>query len=356
LDTTNNHVKLQAAYATMPTNYPICLNPDGGNVGIGTTNPQARLDVTGGFRVQGGNFGEFSIENDNSKFNYSGFSPNKGLKILHGAAVANDGRTTFLNNGQSQNGNNGFDFYMCGHQTDPPILATIGCGKIGIGKRIPSASTALDVSGNATISGTLTVNNIISNSSGDSNINGNINVSGAIRPSNGTGFNGIMFQDNPGPGTGDTAYIKYYARSGEHCTLEIGISNDYPHDHILLNPSGFVGIKQANPQYELHVEGNVAGWSFSATSDYRIKENIEILNDSYNVDNLKPVSYLNKKQNKQDIGLIAHEVQEVFPCLVTGEKDGEHMQSVNYTGLIPILIKEIQELKKEIKMLKEKIV
>jgi len=71
---------------------------------------------------------------------------------------------------------------------------------------------------------------------------------------------------------------------------------------------------------------------------------------------LKPVSYLNKKQNKQDIGLIAHEVQEVFPCLVTGEKDGEHMQSVNYTGLIPILIKEIQELKKEIKMLKEKIV
>jgi hypothetical protein len=33
-------------------------------------------------------------------------------------------------------------------------------------------------------------------------------------------------------------------------------------------------------------------------------------------------------------------------------KDAEELQSVNYTGLIPILIKEIQELKKAIKLLK----
>ena len=61
---------------------------------------------------------------------------------------------------------------------------------------------------------------------------------------------------------------------------------------------------------------------------------------------------MNTKLGKQDIGLIAHELQEIYPELVNGEKDGEQFQSVNYIGLIPILIKEIQELKKEIKSVK----
>jgi len=39
--------------------------------------------------------------------------------------------------------------------------------------------------------------------------------------------------------------------------------------------------------------------------------------------------------------------------LVTGEKDGEEMQSVNYIGLIPILINEIKMLKKELYDLKK---
>ena len=68
---------------------------------------------------------------------------------------------------------------------------------------------------------------------------------------------------------------------------------------------------------------------------------------------LIPVTYINKLTNQQDIGLIAHELQEVFPCLVSGEKDGEDIQSVNYTGLIPILIKEIRELKEQYDNLKE---
>jgi hypothetical protein len=44
----------------------------------------------------------------------------------------------------------------------------------------------------------------------------------------------------------------------------------------------------------------------------------------------------------------------VYPFLVTGEKDGENLQSVNYTGLIAILIKEIQDLKERVKKLEEK--
>jgi Chaperone of endosialidase len=68
----------------------------------------------------------------------------------------------------------------------------------------------------------------------------------------------------------------------------------------------------------------------------------------FKLDKLKPVTYLNKLTNKRDVGLIAHELQELYPYLVEGEKDGEKYQSVNYIALIGILIKEIQEIKKKL--------
>lgn len=92
---------------------------------------------------------------------------------------------------------------------------------------------------------------------------------------------------------------------------------------------------------------------FLVSSDYRIKEDIYELDESYSIDNLKPIKFKNKTSNKEDIGLIAHELQEVYPFLVTGEKDGEDIQTVNYLGLIGILIHEIKNLKKEINQLKK---
>jgi hypothetical protein len=55
------------------------------------------------------------------------------------------------------------------------------------------------------------------------------------------------------------------------------------------------------------------------------------------------------------MGLIAHEVQEYFPFLVSGEKDARLYQSVNYIGLIPLLIHEIKLLKERSKRNKDKI-
>ena len=92
---------------------------------------------------------------------------------------------------------------------------------------------------------------------------------------------------------------------------------------------------------------------FVSGSDYRIKSDIEDLDDKYSVDNLRPVKFKNTLASKQDIGLIAHELEEHYPFLVTGEKDGEEYQSVNYIGLIGILIHEIKNLKKEVKELKD---
>jgi hypothetical protein len=75
------------------------------------------------------------------------------------------------------------------------------------------------------------------------------------------------------------------------------------------------------------------------------------LNENIIVDNLRPVTYINKNTKNRDIGLIAHELQEHYPFLVSGEKDGEVIQSINYIGLIGILIKEIQDLKERVKNL-----
>ena len=91
--------------------------------------------------------------------------------------------------------------------------------------------------------------------------------------------------------------------------------------------------------------------SFNSTSDYRIKENIMNLNETHTIDQLRPVKYFNTKLKKQDIGLIANELQEVYPFLVTGQKDGDELQTVNYNGIICILIKEIQQLKKRVQIL-----
>jgi hypothetical protein len=170
--------------------------------------------------------------------------------------------------------------------------------------------------------------------------------------------------DNPGGGTGDTAYLEYVAYEGgtEKTVLRIVVEND-PTDNINLNPTGNVGINTDNPQYKLDVQGTLrvtgtcTALSYDAASDYRIKENVLNLagDSSFIVDNLRPITYKNILSGKQDMGFIAHELQEHYPFLVSGEKDGAENQSVNYIGLIALLVKEIQELKQDIKILKTKL-
>jgi hypothetical protein len=119
--------------------------------------------------------------------------------------------------------------------------------------------------------------------------------------------------------------------------------------------TGRLGIGTSTPAYPLDVNGQAAATSFNATSDYRIKDNIQPLSESFTLDDIKPVTFTNKLLKRQDIGVIAHELQEHYPYLVTGEKDGKNNQTVNYIGFIGILIHEVKQLKQQMKELKEEI-
>jgi hypothetical protein len=102
--------------------------------------------------------------------------------------------------------------------------------------------------------------------------------------------------------------------------------------------------------YNIDISGTVTAGSFNATSDYRTKTNIEELDENITVSNLRPLVYL--KNGQKEIGLLAHELQEVYPFMVCGEKDGKEMQSVNYNCLIGVLINDVKRLTNENQILK----
>ena len=126
---------------------------------------------------------------------------------------------------------------------------------------------------------------------------------------------------------------------------------------LYVKPGGKVGIgTDGLPTNPLEVVGNIKATSFSSSSDYRLKtEIVTISGSTYSLDNLRPVEYKLKSDQQLHYGFLAHELQQMYPSMVNGVKDGEEMQSIQYQELIPLLVKEIQELKAEVKLLKKEI-
>ena len=97
----------------------------------------------------------------------------------------------------------------------------------------------------------------------------------------------------------------------------------------------------------------------TAYSDVRIKDNIIIIDDALNkVNKLKGVTYNRidiDDKDKRYVGLIAQDVQSVMPEAVNINNDEINTLSVDYQGLIGLLVESIKELKLEIDELKEKV-
>ena len=100
--------------------------------------------------------------------------------------------------------------------------------------------------------------------------------------------------------------------------------------------------------------------SYNTSSDYRLKENVvEMTGALDRVSQLKPsrFNFIADADTTVD-GFLAHEVQEIVPEAITGEKDAvdeegnPEYQGIDQNKLVPLLVGAIQELKAEIETLK----
>jgi hypothetical protein len=123
--------------------------------------------------------------------------------------------------------------------------------------------------------------------------------------------------------------------------------------------TGGVGIGTTNPTtYKLKVQGSIFAsadvLTSGNTSDVRMKENISELNNVLpRLRALRPVNFIwnNKmfdetKHGKEDVGLIAQEVEEVFPLVIRKllpYENHEDLKGIAYEKLTPYIIKALQE-------------
>jgi hypothetical protein len=94
--------------------------------------------------------------------------------------------------------------------------------------------------------------------------------------------------------------------------------------------------------------------SFNTSSDYRLKEDLQDFAGLDMVSKIPVYDFKWKTDESRSYGVMAHELQEVLPQAVSGEKDAEEMQSVDYSKIVPLLVKSIQELQERIKQLEDK--
>jgi len=105
----------------------------------------------------------------------------------------------------------------------------------------------------------------------------------------------------------------------------------------------------------------VVAQSITSSSDVKLKENIEDITDAETEEILKvkakKYNYINDENKKLRYGVIAQELEDFFPNLVSEitEDDGSVTKAVNYIDMIPVLLCKIQKMQKEIDTLKEKL-
>lgn len=98
--------------------------------------------------------------------------------------------------------------------------------------------------------------------------------------------------------------------------------------------------------------GTITCTDLNSTSDLALKKEVSTFGDALSVvSSLRGVNYKWKETDKPSIGVIAQELEEVLPQLVS---NGEN-KSVNYNGLIGVLIEAVKELSNEVTELKNKL-
>lgn len=306
-----------------------------GFMGLGTNSPQGRLHISSS--SVGGNF---NSNYDDLVIEHAGEHMGITLKAsgtyrsgiaFSDEADGNSGRFFYDHNNNS----------MAFHTNDGERMRILDNGSVGIGTSSPSAKLHIHSSSTGKTAHS-NFNNLVVEEDG-------ANIGMTFLASNNQNA-GIAFSDGDATNQG----LLIYHHADDRMTLYTGGTEKM---RVLAN--GNIGIGTTTPSEKLHIDGNVLAVNFNNSSDRRWKKDISEINDVRKTLNaIHPVSYEwrvkefpNKDfDHKTHYGVIAQELEEVLPELVSTDNEG--YKSVDYLGMIGLLVKGFQERGAEIERLK----
>jgi hypothetical protein len=135
-----------------------------------------------------------------------------------------------------------------------------------------------------------------------------------------------------------------------NATFTLTSSNEiFVWDNTATTGTAIVDFRTANTS-KGRISWNNTNTTYATTSDYRLKHDIQPMTGALaKVAQLKPVTYKWNADNSQDEGFIAHELAEVCPSAVSGEKDAVNEdgsikpQGIDTSFLVATLTAAIQE-------------
>jgi uncharacterized protein (DUF2345 family) len=285
---------------------------DSGNVGIGTLVPGAKLHIVGGTDVELTSGGVLVIGS------------------VTGANLALDGNEIMARNNGGESPlhlqADGGDLFIHSNQSGTNVTVK-DSGNVGVGTLAPGAKL-----------------HIVGGTDAELTSGGFLVIGSVIGTNLALDDNEIMARNN-----GGKAPLLLQTDGGD-----LLIHNDDAASRVVVKDSGNVGIGEDNPSYPLDVNGWIRADGVTYFSDARWKKDVKPLQGVLEkVIRLRGVEFEWKTDDVEgrrfepgkQIGVVAQEVEKVFPELVMTAPDGT--KSVAYMNVIPVLIEAIKELKAE---------
>jgi hypothetical protein len=338
------------------------------SVGIGTSNITERLTVFGNILVNGNNTSNQFISTTTTQ---------QPLVVSSQQRVINL-NADYLREG-IPGGNSPFDIVtVAGSQSlsnkilvSPNIQGTLVFGNVNLTSTIggtfnvtmPTSSGRI-VTDQETIVGLVTTGRIqdgtiLNQDIADLTITGS-KIANNTLPNNklqNSTISGISLGANLNSLTINSPYLSspivYNGSTAVTRTFDINATPDNIANTIVQrNISGNFSASQINVE-SLVATNTVTAQDFNSTSDINLKKDIRQIKDSSDIlDNINGVRFNWKKDNLPSMGVIAQELEQVAPELVHTVYGNK---TVNYNGIIAILLESIKELREEVKILKENI-